>query len=1221
MKSVAGSHRAISGWLFDSLASALALGLVASSLVGGVAAMAAVAPPPSSTASAATGVGQPRTDLGAGRYIVTLNDSAAATYTGGVAGFVGTKPGAGKKFTAQTTAVAAYSTYLLDQQQKVAASVDARIGYSYTLALNGFAANLSAKQAVQLASLKNVATITPEGRAKTTEVRSPDFLGLTGANGVWDGTGGADRAGDGVVVGVLDTGIAPENPSFAGDRLGTDPGDEPYIDGDTIRFTKSDGGVFTGACTTGAQFGESDCTTKIVSARYFVDGYGAGNIGGPPIGEYLSPRDGFGHGSHTSSIAAGNLNVRPSVDGNDNYGVISGVAPAARIAVYKVCWSGQDPTSYFDDYCTYSDILSGIEQAVADGVDVLNYSIGGGPASTTVSPIDLAFLGAASAGIFVAAAGGNAGPGPSTLDNASPWITTLAAGSLPQSQATATLGDGSRYTGSSVSVFGADGTPVAAPLVRADLVATPGAADPLGCGANALDPTRVTGTVVLCRTDALPSTVKSAEVLRAGGVGMLLVNEIPGSVEAAVESVPSLHLDDSSWAPLVDYAATAQAEVSFAAGDLSGSMTPAPQVADFSSRGPVEADGSDILKPDVTAPGVSVLGAWRDPLFGTQPTWVYASGTSMATPHAAGLAALYLGEHPLATPAEIKSAMMTTAYNTVDPLGAPITDPFQQGAGHVDPTKYLDPGLLYLNGPADWYAYMQGIGYDVGVTPIDASELNLASIAIGSLSGTQTITRTVTSASAGEFTVEPVTIPGVTTVVAPRSMTFGAAGETQSYTVTFTRTDAAFGQFATGSLDWVSYAGASRLVVHSPVAVRPIRLPFVAPAVVEGAGITGAVDVTVTPGDSGDVPLRLSGLAPGVRIPNPADPADPHTGRGKTAEQFTYDLEMPDATALARFDLDGLVEASDLDLVIYQLDGPGGTPSNLWGSWSLAANERVELMAPIPGYYRVLVNVFSGASAFDVTTFLVPSAAGEGALAATPPVLAAQSGVPTTYSLSWSGLTPQTGYLGLVNYTGTVDPSGLEATTTVFVQAGQAPAPVNMVLPSITGKAEVGHTLRAHPGEWTPDGLTYGFQWQADGVDIPNATAKRYRVGKAAGGKTVAVVVTASKPGLATSSATSAGIAVKFTSKTTIRLKPAVASSSQRVKVKVAVVSDEPVQGEEVTVTVARQRYTVTLNSHGAATVRLAPLHPGRYTVSARFPGNDRVSASKSPKRTLRVEG
>ncbi len=1086
----------------------LTAGLVATAaLVGGTGAAFAAPAIPGTIAA-------PATDFTAGRYIVTLADNAVATYDGGVTGLSATAPEKGEKLNAHSGAAKDYSTYLAEKQKEVAASVDASVDYSYTLALNGFAADLSASQAAKLSTKKNVASITPDELKQLTATSSTDFLGLSGPDGVWAGIGGPEQAGEGIVIGMLDTGIAPENPSFAGSALGTTAGADPYLNGDTITFAKADGGTFTGACETGVQFATSDCSTKIVGARYYANGFGVANIGGTDVGEYLSPRDGDGHGSHTGSTAGGNFGVQTTIAGLD-YGLISGVAPAAKIAAYKVCWTAP---AGGDDGCATSDLLAGINQAVADGVDVINYSIGGGAADTTVSPTDQAFLGAASAGIFVAASAGNAGPGASTLDNASPWITTVAASTIPGYEATATLGDGTAYAGASITVDRTAGAPaLTGSLVRADLVAVAGhaPADALLCAPNALDPAKVAGTIVLCQRGTYARVDKSAEVLRAGGIGMLLVNKTPGSIDTDNHPVPTVHLNGQYWDASYAYAGSVGATVTFTPGNSTSYTPPTPMVAGFSSRGPVLADGSDILKPDITAPGVAILADGANAA-GEAPTWQFISGTSMAAPHIAGLAALYLGERPGATPAEVKSAMMTTAYNTLDANGITVTDPYTQGAGHVDPTKFFEPGLLYLNGTADWYSYIQGIGYDVGAAPIDASNLNLASIAIGSLTAPETITRTVTSTQAGDFTAQPIDIPGIDAVVSPSTLSFGAAGETQSYTVTFTRTDAPLDQFSTGSLGWVS----GDTVVRIPLAIQPVTLE--APGTVDGVGINGSVDVTVTPGGTADLPLNLSGLAVGFHQPNPADPSSPNTGSGTSGDEFTYQVEVPAGTELARFDLNAVDDTTDLDLTVNQLDGDGGAPVAGWQSATGSADEHVDLVAPEAGFYQVIATVYSGTTAFDVNTFSVLAGAGDGAFAATPAVIAGgQQGVPTTYSLSWTGLAPEASYLGLVNYGET------SVSTVVSVESGALPQPVNTALPTIKGKAVVGGKLKATAGTWDTTGLKFGYQWQSNGVDIPNATKVEYRVAKGDAGKTLTVVVTASKNGMSPGTATSAGVVVK----------------------------------------------------------------------------------------------
>ena len=1099
------------------LATVAASTLVAAGLATGGALGAAAAPTPAGGIIASA----KQVSFEPGRYIVTLAESAAATYDGGVDALARTAPAKGRQLDSSNQAVKSYSAYLRAKQKDVAASVDATVDYSYTLALNGFSTDLTADQAARLARDKSVVALERDQLKKiTAAVTSTDFLGLSGENGVWKATGGVDTAGEGVVVGVLDTGIAPENPSFAGDALGTTAGAAPFYSAPGVtKFAKSDGGTFTSACQTGVQFTIEDCSTKIVGARYFVNGFGAANTGSAEAGEYLSPRDGDKHGSHTGATAVGNNAVAASVSGTD-FGQVSGVAPAAKIAAYKVCWTGSDPAVTTDNGCASSDLLAGIDAAVADGVDVINFSIGGGAATSTVSSTDQAFLGAAAAGVFVAASAGNSGPGASTLDNASPWITTVAASTIPSWEATVRLGNGESYAGASVTVDRTEGaTPLSGPLVAASASAMVGTQSPGLCLADSLDPALAAGKIVLCERGVNARVDKSAEVARAGGIGMVLVNVTPSSLDLDEHTVPTVHLNAQYYSALVAYAGTSGATATFQPDNLTDENVPTPQVAGFSSRGPVLADGSDILKPDISAPGVAILAAGANAA-GAAPTWAFLSGTSMSSPHIAGLAALYLGERPTATPAEIKSAMMTTAYDTLDADGATVTDPFAQGAGHVDPTAFFSPGLVYLNGLGDWLSYIEGAGYDVidpAVQPIDPSNLNLPSIAIGTLTAPETITRTVTSTQAGTFSASTSGLAGITATVEPSVLDFAAAGESKTFTVTFSRTDAPLDQFATGALDWTS----GETVVHSPIAVQPVTI--VAPANATGEGVTGSVGIDVTPGGTGDIRLATTGLTAGVLQPDPTQAETEHSGSGITGGAFEYEVNVPVGSTFARFDLDSIDDTADLDLTVYLLNA-AGEPVTGWQSATGAADERVDLAAPTAGSYLVYVDIYSAATAtaFDLTTFAVDPS-GE-PLLLDPPVIAGVQGEVSTVTASWSDLAPFTSYLAEIGYVGTGASTLLEVVT--GAPAGPA-APVNTVLPTIKGKAEVGKKLTATSGKWDTAKLDFSYQWQRDGLDIATATKSKYTAAKADVGAEITVVVTATGTGLAGGTATSAPVTVE----------------------------------------------------------------------------------------------
>ncbi|MCO5951224.1 S8 family serine peptidase [Microbacterium yannicii] len=1142
-------------------------------------------------------------DLEAGRYIVLLEEAPAATYDGGEAGLAPTQPGEGEKLDASARDVQRYSDFLENRQADVAAEAGVTPDGNLTITLNAFTANLTAAQAQKLAGAKGVQSVVPDEIMHPDAVPSTEFLGLSGPGGVWEKVGGIEAAGAGTVVGVVDTGIAPENPAFAGEPLGTAPGSEPYLDGNTVVFAKADGNLFKSARVTGEEWTEDAYSTKLVGAKYFNAGAAANGFDFGP--DYVSPRDADGHGSHTASTAAGNHDVAATVEGVD-FGAISGVAPAAKVAAYKACYVGPDPLVTTDDICALSDLLSAINAAAADGVDVINYSIGGGAATTTLATEDIAFFNAASAGIFVAVSAGNDGPGASTADHASPWYTTVAASTVPTYEGTVEFGS-VQAVGATVTV--PFGETISGPSIYAGDAALAGVSvdEAKLCFLDRLDPAKVAGKVVVCDRGTNARIEKSQAVEEAGGTAMILVNVTPGSLDNDFHSVPTVHIQATYREQLLEYVrATPDAPVTLHGDNITAIETPTPVVAGFSSRGPMLADGSDVLKPDISAPGVAILAATQNAA-GADPTFGFKSGTSMSSPHIAGLAALYLGERPNATPAEIKSAMMTTAYDTVNEDGSTNTDPFAQGAGHVDPTRFFEPGLVYDSGPTQWLQYLVGKGLyaDDEVLPIDGSDLNLASIAIGSLSGPQTVTRSVRATTAGTYTAAAA-VPGMDVIVEPASLTL-AAGDTGTFTVSFTKTDAAPEQWTTGFLTWTGPTTA-----RSPIAIYPVTAD--APASVSGEGIAGSASVEITPGITGELPLNLSGLAPavlqteeifgnGVDVPG-------HSGNETSGDEDGYSyyiVDVPEGAALARFDLDSSDDAgSDLDLVVYRVVGP----TNLsyyqkWQSASGSADESVVLDDPTAGTYLVEAHLFATPNpmTWDLTTAVVGSG-GEGSLTATPNPLPVTESTPTSYSLSWTGLAPASRYYGVVQY------GESDVRTVLTVDAGPA-APVATSGPTITGAAKVGKTLTAKPGTWDPTDVTFAYQWLRDGAAIDGATARTYKVASEDAGRALSVQVTATQAGnINAGVAVSEPVQVKATSKTKVTVSPRVGTTPQDFTITVVVTpSAGPAANGPVKVRVNAKSYTGTLVD-GTATIELPKQKRGVYVVLATYPGSANIEAS-----------
>jgi subtilisin family serine protease len=955
----------------------------------------------------------------AGNYVVMLDQPPAAAYTGGVPGLPATKPTKGQRLKADRAEVKRYREHLKQEQRRIAARARVQAQQSYTALVNGFSAHLSAEQAANLAATKGVLAVTPDEARHLDTIASPEFLGLTGKDGVWKALGGEKKAGEGVVVGIIDSGITPESASFAGKKVNSrNSGSavaKPYRDENgNIAMKKANGDTFSGECEAGEDFSADLCNDKLISARYFADGF-TRSVHRDDWSEFerLSARDSDGHGTHTAGTAVGNHGVRMSVDGR-SFGKGSGMAPAAKLAVYKVCWEDNDPNT---GGCYTSDSMAAIEQAVLDGVDVLNYSISGATA-TVIDPVEFAFMNAAASGVFIAASAGNSGPGASTVAHNSPWLTTVAASTHAVYEGTVELGDGEKYRGASISD---SGLPQQTPIVLASAVGAAGVdGDEVAlCAADSLDPAKVAGTIVVCDRGVYDRVAKSAEVKRAGGVGLVLANVTPGSLDADFHSVPTVHVDETAGAKIKAYVAeVTTATAALLPGDRTGlPATPTPVIAGFSSRGPAIANGGDVLKPDISAPGVSVLAAVA-PGPNDGRTFNLLSGTSMSSPHIAGLAALVRQKHPSWSPMQVKSAMMTTAYDLKNPDGAASRNVFDGGAGHVDPTRFLNPGLVYDSQWPEWLQFYggQGLEFD-GFEPIDASELNQASIAVGQLAGPRTVTRRVTAVTPGTYRAS-VDMPGVDVLVSPAELTFSKAGQTREFQVTFTRTTAPLGSYAQGYLTW---AGGGT-TVRSPLAVKPVSVA--APTDVTASVDAGEVGWQVTPGTDEAIDLTVHGLAQGEVHDDSAEPGG--FDLGGNASTQVYELDVPEGTTFARFDLVAGNEGDDLDLYVVNPSWTAFVPSQAAGATS-GASERIDLVNPAKGTYTVFVNVYSthDGTPGDFSLRMFAAGADEGNATVTPRTLQGTPGQPETVTLSWEGLEADTPYLASVTYAGSPQPTAV----------------------------------------------------------------------------------------------------------------------------------------------------------------------------------------------------
>ncbi|KAI3429019.1 uncharacterized protein J3R85_008840, partial [Psidium guajava] len=684
-------------------------------------------------------------------------------------------------------------------------SSSSQLLYVYETAISGFAAKLSSEQLRSLTKVDGFLSATEDELLTLHTTHSPQFLGLRNGRGLWEGT----KLNSDVIVGVLDTGIWPEHFSFQDTGMPEVP-------------TR-----WKGACEGGTNFSSSNCNRKLIGARAFFKGYESvvGKI--DEATDYRSPRDRQGHGSHTASTAAGNVVKKASLFGLAK-GSAAGMKYTARIAVYKVCWRLG---------CVNSDILAAMDSATLDGVDVLSLSLGGLARPYYTDIIAIASFGAVQRGVFVSCSAGNSGPSPSTVSNAAPWIMTVAASYLDRSFPTKVkLGDGQTFEGSSLY----SGKPTARlPLVYRQTAGGKGAEY---CMAGTLDPKLVKGKIVVCNWGLNGRTDKGQQVKLAGGAAMIMLNAENEGEETLADAhiLPATSVGASAAKAIKQYLNLSDnptASISFR-GTTYGYR--APVMAAFSSRGP-SLVGPQVIKPDVTAPGVNILAAWtpvaapsllrsdnRSVLFSI------ISGTSMSCPHVSGLAALLKSVHKDWSPAAIKSALMTTSY-TLDNRREPISDigsgfevatPFAFGSGHVDPERASNPGLIYNISAADYLNHLCSLNYNSSQIALFAKtnytcprntaahpgDLNYPSFAVlfkyGARNASVTHERTATNVGTptGRYRVQVDEPDGVSVIVEPRNLVFGKLGEKQSYKVTFVAlggssvpSDSSF-----GSISWVS---------------------------------------------------------------------------------------------------------------------------------------------------------------------------------------------------------------------------------------------------------------------------------------------------------------------------------------------------------------------------------------------------------------------------------
>jgi len=848
-----------------------------------------------------------RTDSAPLTVMLKLDYDAVAAYTGDVDGLAATSPEVtGKALVTSDPAVARYRAYAADRTRAATSGIAkkvpaAKVTQSFDLVYGGVAVTVPANQAKDLLAVPGVVAVqadtlehplatadssvaaTKPGGSPTVDNDTTTFIG---ADAAWPSLGGRDAAGQGVVVGVLDTGIWPEHPMLADNGIPT-PAGGPF----------------------GCEFGDGvdpalgaafDCNDKLVGAYAFLDtALAQGAIGDSEYCDLdagvCSARDADGHGTHTSTTAVGSYVTSAPVLGVDR-GPISGVAPGASVIMYRVCSEGG---------CYGSDSVAAVQQAIADGVDVINFSISGGSDAYT-DAVELAFLDAYKAGVSVNASAGNEGPGNGTANHAGPWVTTVAASTSDRSfSSTLTL---AAADGATFSKVGATITAGVAGLPVVLATAVPGYTGTILCDAPFADGS-LAGQVVVCQRGGNARVEKGYFATAGDAAGLILVNPTASDVETDNHWLPAIHLEGPNTELTEFLAAHAGVTATWAAGTVGADQ--GDVMAGFSSRGPL----GDFLKPDVTAPGVQVLAGHTPTPVAIAvgpPGELYQAiaGTSMSSPHSAGVSALVKAAHPSWTPGQIKSALMTSSLQSVTNPDGSAAGVWDRGAGSIRADRAIAPLVTFDVAGADYDASASDALHRV--------DLNVPSVNVNPLPGAITTQRVATNVSGTTqwFRVK-ASVPGIKATVTPASFTL-RPGASRTLSILLDGTSAEPGWYS-GQITLAAGKKAVVLPVVANVGDASITLDQTCTdtSVIVGDTTTCTVTAANYAAVDADTTITVAG-ASGLKVTSVTEPAT-LTRNGATWSGTLSQAVPPSVTGLEP----GLSPAGYLPLAEF---GIGATP-------------------------------------------------------------------------------------------------------------------------------------------------------------------------------------------------------------------------------------------------------------------------------------------------------